>query len=132
MNPENTQKLIDIYPPLFQGIDPRMPFALFSFECDDGWFDLLKECIEGIKEICERDKLTNQVHQIKEKYGTLRFYLDWYNDGIDKIIRIAEERSAVTCESCGKPATVRKVSPWYVRCCCEGCLDKPVEPLGEE
>ena len=132
MSPENTQKLINIYPALFQGIDPMMPFSLFSFECGNGWFDLLKECIEAIKEIDEREKLDLQVHQIKEKYGTLRFYLNYYVNEVEEVIRKAEERSEVTCEHCGAPATVRKVSPWYVRCCCDACLDAPVEPQGEE
>ena len=123
MTPENQEKLINVYPGLFSEVHHQMPYSLFGFECDDGWFDLLHECIQEIKEACEKEKLDIKVNQIKEKYGTLRFYVCSYPESIRKIIDKAEERSAKTCESCGKPATVIKVRPHWVQCCCEECLE---------
>jgi hypothetical protein len=49
--------------------------------------------------------------QIKEKYGTLRFY--WDGDlspraaaRVEEAIDLAEARSAVTCEICGQPGVL--------------------------
>lgn len=45
------------------------------------------------------------VRQVKEKFGTLRFYYDGGDDMIDGMVRMAESMSAVTCEQCGAPGT---------------------------
>jgi len=45
--------------------------------------------------------------QVKEKYGTLRFYYDGGDDIVDGIERMAESMSAVTCETCGAPGVAR-------------------------
>jgi len=44
--------------------------------------------------------------QVKEKFGTLRFYTNMTNDEIDEIIVKAEQKSATICEACGKPGTI--------------------------
>ena len=46
------------------------------------------------------------VRQVKEKFGTLRFYYDGGDDKIDGMVRMAESMSAVICEQCGAPGTV--------------------------
>lgn len=43
--------------------------------------------------------------QVKEKFGTLRFYHSGGDDAIAGMIRMAEEMSGTTCEECGKPGT---------------------------
>ena len=39
--------------------------------------------------------------QVKEKFGTLRFYYSGGDDYISGMVRMAESMSAVTCEGCG-------------------------------
>ena len=39
--------------------------------------------------------------QVKEKYGTLRFYYDGGDRYIDGLVAMAESMSAITCEVCG-------------------------------
>lgn len=54
--------------------------------------------------------------QVKEKYGTLRFYL---TSGIDEMYAIAdnaESQSSVTCETCGKPGKIRGQGWYSTRC----------------
>ncbi len=54
--------------------------------------------------------------QVKEKFGTLRFYCgggDQYTHGV---IDMAEAMSAVSCERCGAPADIRDGS-WYRTLC---------------
>lgn len=41
--------------------------------------------------------------QVKEKFGTLRFYYTGGDDKIDGMVRMAESMSARTCEECGSP-----------------------------
>ena len=45
--------------------------------------------------------------QVKEKFGTLRFYYTGGDDRIDGMVRMAESMSAVTCETCGAPGKLR-------------------------
>lgn len=44
--------------------------------------------------------------QVKEKFGTLRFYMTSQTPEMDKIIEKACRKSAKTCEECGKPGKV--------------------------
>ncbi len=61
------------------------------------------------------------VMQVKEKFGTLRFYCSG-TDAIDRYIRLAERLSALTCEDCGKPGKAND-SGW-IRTQCDDCRDK--------
>lgn len=120
MSPDKEKELIDTFPELFSGLDSGQPIAVFGFECGDGWFDLLKECIEKIKIECDRAAYNVKVSQVKEKYGSLRFYLSETTDVLDKIIDEAEKRSETTCENCGNEGTFRKLS--WVQVLCDNCL----------
>lgn len=133
MSPDKTQELINVYPDLFSGLDERNCFYLFSFECDDGWFDLLKDLIAEIRSIIEKgdnpsyiglddEPVSLKVSQVKEKYASLRFYTNWSNDAIDEAVRKAEDRSKVTCEVCGSEGFHRAVRPYWYKCLCEKCF----------
>ena len=58
------------------------------------------------------------VDQVKEKFGTLRFYYTGGDDAIDGMVRMAESMSGVTCEECGKPGT-RVGGGWVSTLCKE-------------
>lgn len=62
--------------------------------------------------------------QVKEKYGTLRFYLSHEDDYISGVVAMAEYLSELTCETCGAPGKTRG-SGW-VRTLC----DKHAEEQG--
>jgi hypothetical protein len=94
-----------------------MPIG-FGIECGDGWFDLINEACAKIEELNRQHGYNIQVHQIKEKYGTLRFYVNNYTDGVDAIISEAEEKSETTCEICGKPGKLY-TDGWCVTVCDE-------------
>jgi len=61
-----------------------------------------------------------EVLQVKEKYGTLRFYIgtspDWYLD----LISYYEDQSSKICENCGKPGETREKRGW-LSTTCEEC-----------
>ncbi|MGA8223776.1 MAG: hypothetical protein WB780_19160 [Candidatus Acidiferrales bacterium] len=58
------------------------------------------------------------VEQVKEKFGTLRFYCGG-TEAIDKYIHLAERLSAITCESCGK--TGKANDSGWIRTLCDSC-----------
>lgn len=65
-----------------------------------------------------------QLLQIKEKFGTLRFYINGINDSaIEKLINTrieqAEMESAFTCEMCGDLGTLNYDG--WIRCLCIQC-----------
>lgn len=135
MNDENTTRIITACPSLFSTMNEQVdameqgryftPIA-FGFECGDGWAEILVELCEKIqarlkdlpKEVAE-DLVALQV---KEKYGTLRFYLSSHDDVIESFIKEAEEKSAHTCETCGKTGKLRGKF-WYYAACDEHTLE---------
>lgn len=56
--------------------------------------------------------------QVKEKFGTLRFYYTGGDDYIRGLEAMADSMSAVICEDCGKPGKLR--SGGWVRTLCDG------------
>ena len=59
--------------------------------------------------------------QVKEKFGTLRFYYHGGDDFIDGVVCMACAMTEITCEFCGKPANVRNIRGWYT-CMCDDCI----------
>ena len=57
-----------------------------------------------------------QAVQVKEKFGTLRFYTDNWHPVTDAYISFAENMSAITCEVCGNPGTINDGGWLKVRC----------------
>ncbi len=121
MNQDNTKKLVAIYPKLFSDLHPMTAISLFGFDCGDGWFEILKECIENIAKVCEQKELNLKVSQVKEKYGSLRFYMDEETDEISHIIQIAEAKSAEICEECGQPGEIRAGQYGWYNSRCDKC-----------
>jgi len=60
--------------------------------------------------------------QVKEKFGTLRFYYSGGDDYISGMVTMAEAMSGVTCEGCGNPGE-RRGGGW-VHTYCEPCETK--------
>lgn len=71
----------------------------------EGWRPLVKRLIEDLFELGWNGSL----HQIKEKFGGLRFYVGEASRKVFNRIELAELESLVTCEECGLPG---KQSSW--------------------
>ena len=54
--------------------------------------------------------------QIKEKFGTLRFYYHGGDDYIRGLVSMADAMTSRVCEDCGAPGTARstKQQPWVL------------------
>jgi hypothetical protein len=73
-------------------------------------------------------ELVEQVvaRQIKEKFGTLRFYYDGGNDYIRGLESMADSMSARICETCGKPGK-RTTGGWIKTLCDEHAQEKEIQ-----
>lgn len=95
-------------------------------EMPDGWrkrFGLVM--CEMIRESLLKDNLleTYRIDQIKEKYGSLRWYDAGYNDEVAKIVSQFEYISEHTCIVCGKLDVKMTNSGWMVPLC-EKCNNR--------
>lgn len=67
-----------------------------------GWFPLIEDTLEQIaNSLLPEEVEAFQISDIKEKYGTLRIYVDNAPDAVEALIEIAERRSVLTCDRCG-------------------------------
>ena len=85
----------------------------YYFECGEGWFGLIK-CIIEESLLLGWDK---RVCQVKEKFGTLRFYVGGTPPGMDEVVHKYEKLSAKICETCGEPGEMFDDNGWYKTCC---------------
>lgn len=91
-----------------------------------GWNDLWHMCIDEINEEVHKSKYLEKnfyFKQIKEKYGEIRAYTNFYNEEIGRIIDNYSFISSNVCQRCGKPDSSISKGYW-VECCCKDCYEK--------
>lgn len=106
----------------------------FSFDCGDGWFDIIQTLFLDIEKVfetipyCHRETFT--IWQLKEKFGQLRIYVRSGTtpqkeiEEINKLIMDAEIKSSTICEKCGKETNGFEVKSHWIRTICEECIRK--------
>lgn len=100
-----------------------------TFECGMGWYNIIYKLSLAIERILEDfedvnpkvegencDFINIYATQVKEKYGTLRFYLSYETEEIEEIIEEAIAESSQTCEICGNFGKMRGEKWLIVRC----------------
>ena len=99
----------------------------FGLEVGDGWLDLIDELCYKLRHLIETkypdyitDEFPFEVVQVKEKFGGLRFYTNYTNDKIEKLITKYERKSFRICERCGKKGKLRADLPW-IQTLCKKC-----------
>lgn len=103
------------------------PFELFGYECGPGWLPLIQEAQCLIDEWNEKHQdgfdtwggYKLEFSQVKEKWGELCIYLNFYPDSLyDKMLELSE-RSRHICEHCGteENVTLEKTHGWYMTLC---------------
>jgi hypothetical protein len=130
--------------------DVTIKYNEMATQCKAGHFEMFEKDMENVlnqeykekrlKEIVEGPlhdipELVPQVtlDQVKEKFGTLRFYYTGGDDYIRGMVTMAESMSGVTCEECGKPGT-QTPGGWIKTVCVEHGgqdYDTPEEELNE-
>ena len=86
--------------------DPDLKNNLMAmgFDIGKGWAPLLIELLDKIQMLVNNNPEYADVEivQVKEKYGELCVYLNYYYKEIEDIIDEYEEKSCYICEVCGK------------------------------
>ncbi|MDD5297963.1 MAG: hypothetical protein PHU46_13730 [Rhodocyclaceae bacterium] len=92
----------------------------WGFSCGDGWFTLIETLCERLQFWTDRNQAPQVVtRQVKEKFGTLSFYVRGANDVQCGMIWMAEAMSAHICEKCGQPGKVLNHEGWIMTRCPE-------------
>ena len=133
VNKEKNKELVEKYPFLMphnrwtDHIPEDYDYSYTELDAmPDGWRKAFGErmCEEIREELVRADYLHGYlIAQIKEKYGTLR----WYDFGcterlLHEIIPKYEKMSARTCIRCEDPAT--KISTGWISPYCDACADE--------
>ena len=112
------------------GFWPGSPNEVPEYDYEYTSFDLIPqgwrrafgmEMCQEIEDALEVDGLQDKYFpvQIKEKYGTLRWYTNFTTEKLEKILHKYEDLSERTCILCGAPATkyaVNWISPYCDEC----------------
>ena len=125
MKQELDKLLCERYPKMMVNREKSMmeTCMCWGFECGDGWFNILDQLMGNIQHHIDwknkKEEVVAQVtlDQVKEKFGTLRFYYTGGDDVIDGMVRMAESMSGVTCEECGNPG--KRIGGGWVTTLCE-------------
>jgi len=115
-------------------------------QCKAGNFDLFEQSMSDLIDQEYKEKRLQEIingdfrtirdpicqvtlDQVKEKFGTLRFYYTGGDDVIDGMVRMAESMSGVMCEGCGAPATTEGPEGGFgwLRTECKPCAVKREE-----
>ena len=125
MKKELDDALCAKYPLIFKDrhADMRTTAMCWGFDCGDGWYAL----IDCLCSMLMWDKHTGKqienppiAMQVKEKFGTLRFYVSGATDAQYDLISFAEYLSGRTCETCGTTKDTFQTSGW-IRTTCPIC-----------
>lgn len=86
-----------------------------SIDCGPGWADIIRDLCIKLMAL----RFDGNVVQVKEKFGTLRFYADGLSEEQRRAVSDAEDRSALTCETCGAPGKAR--AGGWIKTLCDEC-----------
>ena len=131
MKQELDNQLCEKYPKIFA--DRHKPMTetcmCWGFECGAGWYNILDQLCNNIQHYIDwknrKEEIVPQVvaEQVKEKFGTLRFYYRGGDTYISGLVSMAESMSGITCEECGTIGKQR-TSGWIRTLCDEHYIQK--------
>jgi hypothetical protein len=120
MRKELQDRLYEKYPEIFKNKDGDSKETLMCFGicCGDGWYFLINNLCKSIKNYVEwknrvakpeEDQCGISVvaEQVKQKYGSLRFYVNGGDDYVHGLIAMAESMSKNICEHTGNFGIIR-------------------------
>lgn len=152
MKDELDRNLCERYPKIFENRTASMNESCMAwgFDCGDGWFNILNKLCANIQNHIDwrnkqrarllidnpyNSEIPEEVaqvvaDQVKEKFGTLRFYYTGGDDRIDGMVCMAESMSAITCETCGAPGKLRG-DRWVYTACDEHTREEDRDAVAE-
>ena len=127
------KELYEKYPKIFIQKDQPMQLTCMCWGIDtgNGWYNIIDQLCKQIQWHIDKnlnedenpEQIQVEATQVKEKYGSLRFYYIGGNEFISGLVSMAEALSAVTCERCGAPG--KQNSHGWIRTLCSECEQEP-------
>lgn len=125
MNKEKQDELCKKYPVILSKCGKAGSPMLWGIAVGNGWIDLLDDTFSIVQR-----HMKNAVHaedivgktppfvaiQIKEKFGSLRFYSEGGDNFTRGVIAAAEVHSCRICEDCGDKGKMRNHNYISIRC----------------
>lgn len=129
MNNELNNKLFNKYPKIFRQKDlpANQTCMCWGIECGDGWYHIINNLCSAIQHHVdwkqENDPNFPQIEavQVKEKWGSLRFYTNYSDEYVDGLIDMAELVSENTCINCGSNDNVKMTNKGWIVPLCQKC-----------
>jgi hypothetical protein len=125
--------MLELFPIIYQdlGGDPRHTCMSWGFDCPPTWNNILYElsvAIQAQLKFLPPDIASEfRAEQVKEKYGTLRFYHSCIQGSdelcttveteIERLVVVAEDATETTCSDCGKQGKLRNDIGWVTTLC---------------
>lgn len=143
MKLELEKQLKEKYPLLFSDlhnkkVNMQQTCMVWGLECNDGWYQILDDLGSKLEPLIEKYRQEEidengegnseepvfypKALQVKEKFGSLRFYMTGETEEMSELISDAEDKSYKTCENCGKPSVEQTEGSW-VYTLCQECRD---------
>lgn len=115
MNPENSARLLTAYPLLYRNLREQ------TFECNDGWFDLVWHVSADIESTAQVEGTSADawpsVGVLKDKFGSLRVQFNGHVS-IRLLADEAGKQSEKICHLCGAAALpMPKINRWEEPLC---------------
>ena len=105
----------------------RMEFPILfggqieSLWVGEGWFHILWDLCGALEALTRTRQEEGfppvRIRQVKEKYGTMRMYVEGGTEEVDDLIDAAEVRSETICEVCGAPGSIHTIRGWDKALC---------------
>lgn len=114
------QHLYETYPELYRDRfgSPTQTLMCWGFECGNGWFPLLDSISTLLTNQCRDQSIASaNVIQVKEKFGSLRFYFNGGDAFCEGVVDMAESMSEQLCEICGAPGEINRLNGWLACYC---------------
>lgn len=133
MREDLDQKLCETFPLLYADRHASMQTTCmcWGLSVSDGWFDFIWNLSAKLEPLIQKwidenpeEEYHPRASQVKEKFGTLRFYMSGETEEMSKAISEAEDASATTCEECGKEGKLRR-GGWIVVLCDDHAKERP-------
>jgi hypothetical protein len=139
MNNELKEKLYQKYPEIFADKDKsaRESCMYWGIACPDGWYTIIEKLCAQLQHDTNINNYPQVVaEQVKEKFGTMRFYYrleytensktcnfkDFREGFIAGMIASSESRCSEICAICGSNQSIKSKKGW-VQYLCENCME---------
>jgi hypothetical protein len=84
-----------------------------EFSIGQGWYPLMYDLLQALVDLGWSGTIT----QVKEKFGSLRFYATRLTETMDAVVNRTENQSSTTCELCGVAGSIHVIRGWLITLC---------------